>query len=268
MERFAFNLLKLEMKLITLNTWKGKAFDPLMDFFVRNRDSADIFCLQEILNTPADRTSQDGCRVNLFTEIARRLPEHRGFFHALYDNKLPSGEVDFPLSYGLAMFVKKDLQLLGCGDRFIYQNRNEFDATDPKNKARILQFAQVSCAEKNLTVFNFHGLPHPAHKEDSDKRLVQCEKILNFTAGIAGPKILCGDFNLRPDTKSIGLIEDGFRNLVKDYAIRTTWSNLDTKHGSYPVDYIFASPEIRVINCRALPEEVSDHLPLEVEFSW
>ncbi len=39
------------------------------------------------------------------------------------------------------------------------------------------------------------------------------------------PTILCGDFNLMPDTKSIEILETGMQNLVKNYNVTSTRSS-------------------------------------------
>jgi len=44
---------KEHMKIITLNTWGGRAGkELLLSFFEKYRDDADIFCLQEIWSAP------------------------------------------------------------------------------------------------------------------------------------------------------------------------------------------------------------------------
>ncbi len=40
------------MKIITLNIWGGKVFEPLMNFFKEHAEDTDIFCLQEVFNNP------------------------------------------------------------------------------------------------------------------------------------------------------------------------------------------------------------------------
>ncbi|MFA6270402.1 MAG: hypothetical protein WC657_04315 [Candidatus Paceibacterota bacterium] len=37
------------MKIISLNIWDARIFEPLMGFFEHNQD-IDIFCLQEVFN--------------------------------------------------------------------------------------------------------------------------------------------------------------------------------------------------------------------------
>src|SRR3989304_780654 len=44
-----------------------------------------------------------------------------------------------------------------------------------------------------------------------------------------GQKILCGDFNLNPDTKSLNILDRGMKNLIKEYKVKSTRSGLYKK---------------------------------------
>ncbi len=88
---------------------------------------------------------------------------------------------------------------------------------------------------------------------------------MKFVRSIEHRKILCGDFNLRPDTKSMSILERELKNLIKDYKITSTRSKLYTKEEKY-ADYILTSHDLKLINFKILDEVVSDHLPLLLEF--
>lgn len=85
-----------------------------------------------------------------------------------------------------------------------------------------------------------------------------------------GIKIVGGDFNLFPETKSIKMWEEiGYRNLIKEYGIKTTrneyaWRNYpNNKH--YFSDYVFVDPSVKVTNFDVPEMTISDHLPMIVE---
>lgn len=88
--------------------------------------------------------------------------------------------------------------------------------------------------------------------------------IRGFVDKTDNPKILCGDFNLNPDTESLSIIEKGMKNLIKDYSITSTRTSLYEKPGKF-ADYCFISPDIEVKDFKVLPEEVSDHAALYLE---
>lgn len=55
------------MKLVSLNVWAGRVFDPLMNFVSEHARDTDIFCFQEVFDTPTSRTIVDEhYRTNLF----------------------------------------------------------------------------------------------------------------------------------------------------------------------------------------------------------
>ena len=68
------------MKLITLNTWGGKIYQPLLEFISKNED-VDIFCFQEVFShtTPEVRPPKKEW-INIYKEICNTLAEFRGFF--------------------------------------------------------------------------------------------------------------------------------------------------------------------------------------------
>ncbi len=77
--------------------------------------------------------------------------------------------------------------------------------------------------------------------------------------------ILCGDFNLLPETESLQLFERaGLRNLIKEYGITSTRTSFYNKPVPY-ADYAFITNGVNLIDFKVLPEEVSDHAPLYIE---
>jgi endonuclease/exonuclease/phosphatase (EEP) superfamily protein YafD len=82
-----------------------------------------------------------------------------------------------------------------------------------------------------------------------------------------GPKIVAGDFNLNMNTKAISEFEKKFINLIKNSNFQTTRSKLYDSIAEMPfADYIFASPEIVITNFKVVDVEISDHLPILIEF--
>lgn len=106
----------------------------------------------------------------------------------------------------------------------------------------------------------------PESKEDTPERLEQSDNILKFLDSYKFGKILCGDFNLNPGTKSISMLEKGMVNLIKKYNIQNTRSNLHTRKDKL-ADYILVSRDVEVLDFKVMEDQVSDHLPLFLEFN-
>lgn len=252
------------MKIITLNTWGGRAGkEPLLDFFVRHKE-VDVFCLQEVWSAPyehldghlAGGRSMDHAQIMVYglQEIAAAMPEYTAYFHPHHlDN------------YGLLMLVKCDLAVREVGELFVHRHRGYIPEGDIGNHARNIQYATIERDGGALAVVNFHGLWNGNGKGDSDDRLAQSDAIINFLKTLDTPYVLCGDFNLLPETESLKKFEQfGARNLIKEYGITSTRTRFYDKAEQY-ADYVFVGPSVAVKDFHVLPDEVSDHAPLFLE---
>ncbi|MEK7541238.1 MAG: endonuclease/exonuclease/phosphatase family protein [Patescibacteria group bacterium] len=258
------------MKIIFLNTWGGRAYEPLMQFLCGQRSTTDFFCLQEVFDSPDHREVSWGGRADLLAGLRRALPEHEGYFSACLHDFDGDEYTDFPLAHGNAIFAKKDLPIASRGDLLItgggWPGRGDMHAYPHK-----LQYVRFERAGLRYALVNLHGMAYPGSKRDTPERLAQSRNIVDFLAGEEGEKILGGDFNLLPDTESIRMIERaGMRNLIAAYCITTTRSPFS--YGQYPesdrqyfADYAFVSPGIAVESFSVPQMEVSDHLPLVLE---
>ena len=97
----------------------------------------------------------------------------------------------------------------------------------------------------------------------------------NFFDDKNGPKIIGGDFNLMPDTISVKMFEKwGYRNLIREFGIKSTrnrisWEQFKDQPGfvkQYFADYAFITKEIKVDGFSVPDLEISDHLPLVLDF--
>lgn len=254
------------MRLITLNIWGGKIFEPLINFFKDQANNTDIFCLQEVFHTPTDKKDTHGARANVYDEIKQVLNGFQGFYALAQEGYDTDGAVDFPLSYGLAMFVKKSIPITVHGDVFVFRARNS-RKDDNTSIGRNLEYITLGNGEEATSIFNLHGLWSGDGKDDNRDRLEQSRKVKEFMATVESKKnILCGDFNLLPNTQSLLLLEAGMKNLVKDYGVTSTRSRFYTKPNKF-ADYILVSPEVKVNRFEVLPVTASDHLPLLLDFN-
>ncbi|CAF1522477.1 unnamed protein product [Didymodactylos carnosus] len=247
------------MKIITLNAWDGRGGTTALLNFFKNWQDVDIFCLQEIFNGGENDVDEVKSNVpekeyRLFTLITEALPTHQGFFR-------PSLK-DF---YGLAMFVKKNITIVEEGVYFVHQYQGYVPDDDIRCHARNIQYIKTEINGKQTAVMNFHGLWNGNGKTDTEDRIQQSTNILHITKNISENFVLCGDFNLLPDTKSIKMLEAvGLRNLIKEYGITSTRTSYYMKPDRY-ADYVFVTAGLEVTDFKALPEEVSDHAPLYTE---
>jgi endonuclease/exonuclease/phosphatase family metal-dependent hydrolase len=243
------------MKLISLNVWGGAIHEPLLKFLEENAD-VDFFLFQEMHHNATEKTNWNNRgNSNLFEDIKKILPNHVGYFAPAQDDE-----------YGLAGFISNKIELLEHGDIFIHRHKDAMSNMDGTLLGRNLQYFKVA-GEKPYTLMNFHGLWTGTGKQDTEERIIQSNRITEFAKSIHGEFVLAGDFNLMPDTESIRILERmGLRNLIKDYGITNTRTSYYKKTSDKFADYVFVTGDIRVQDFQIMPEEVSDHAAMYLEF--
>lgn len=254
------------MKLISLNTWGGKLLDPLLKLFGKYKEEVDFFCLQEIYESEEEKILGGGMKSNLFRIVSETLKDHQGFFTPTTIGYDMTGVKEPQLQFGQAIFYKKNIQIIQSSDFFVYRNGFDLVNNDNKTAAKKLQYITLKQNDSDFLISNLHGLWYPPKKFDSPERIEQSNTISTFLHNFPGKKIICGDFNLLPDTQSFKIIEKGMKNLIKDFNIPTTRNFYYKSHEKF-ADYILTSSEIKILQFNVLPEIVSDHQPLFLEFS-
>jgi len=242
------------MRLISLNLWRGKLLDPLIDFLKREAPATDIFCFQEMINSLSNASRE----IDIFSTIAKSLPGFQGFFEAAQDEG--NG-----IEMGLATFIKRTDAIDKEGDFFVYRTRNAMVDQDGKTLGKNVQFVQFPKNGKEYAVVNFHGLWTGDGREDTEDRIEQSKKLKGFLDALGGVKIICGDFNLTLNTQSMGILDKNMKNLIRDYGITSTRNHFFPYPDKF-CDYILVDKDLKVNDFRVLEDEVSDHLALLVDF--
>ena len=228
----------------------------MLNFFKEYAPKVDVFCLQEVFHDGKTKLEPfKGANMNLFNDAQKSLLDFKGYYHPTQTDE-----------EGLAIFVKNTIEIKEAGDIFVFRSKDAMENGDTKTLGRNLQYVSVEGKGKMYLVCNFHGLWNGINKLDSEDRLQQSEKIVKFLNGRNEEcKILCGDFNLLPDTESIKKFEDaGLRNLIREFGVTSTRTSFYTKPVKF-ADYVFISKDINLKEFKILPDEVSDHAPLLME---
>lgn len=250
---------KKELKIISLNTWGGIVKQELFKFFEDNKD-IDVFCLQEVYNGGKDYennhfNNSELKNYNLLSDIKNILNDFDFYFKPHVKDH-----------YGLSIFIKKDLEILDEGEHFVYKHKGYLSEENLGFHGKNIQYLKLKINNNIINILNFHGLWTGNGKDDTEDRINQSENIVNFLKTLEGEIVLCGDFNLNPDTESIKMIEaTGLKNLIKENNITTTRTSLYSKREVSPfADYTFVSKGVEVKSFEIMPDEVSDHAAMKL----
>jgi endonuclease/exonuclease/phosphatase family metal-dependent hydrolase len=253
------------MKIITLNTWGGRAGKKdVLSFFKKQKD-VDIFCLQEIWSAPHNHY-EGAMAGGVAIDHSKIMTEGKQEISALLSDHVPYFRPHFGDNYGLLILVRKNLKVIDEGEFFVYKEKGYVDKNDIGDHARNIQYLTINSNGQPITIINFHGLWTGKGKGDTPNRIEQSKKIAQFIQNLKGECILCGDFNLLPQTESIRILESlGLRNLVVENGVTSTRTHFYSKTLDKFADYIFVSKGLEVKNFKVIPDVVSDHTPLMVE---
>lgn len=223
------------MRIIFLNTWNGRV-KGIGEFITSECPKTDIFCFQEAYQ-----------EMKLMAKAL--LPKYKCLFgYKQIDND------DFPQ----ATCIKDGLQIV------------KWTKLLKKGGLGLEIFTQISHKSNRVNLCNFHGRSQPGDKLDTPERLEQSRQILEYFDDLTGVKIIGGDFNLFPETKSIKMFEQkGYRNLIKEFNVPTTRNRLIwdkyPKNKQFYSDYVFVSLDVKVREFSVPNIEISDHLPMILE---
>jgi len=258
------------MKLVNLNIWGGQKHKELLEFVKKMNGKIDIICLQEVFKSSTDIFS-NGSKTNIYFDLEKILKDYKVFFAPTFTNYDLKTKVNFDLKFGEATFVKKSVDVISDGTIFTYKNFDEKkiffhdDFGEYWDLPRNFHYIIVRNNGKEFLIVNIHGFWKPGEKGDTKESLEQSDKIINFLKSFNVPKIICGDLNLSPKTKSIKELEKNMVNLITKYKISNTRSKFYTRNEKF-ADYIFVSPDVKVQDFKVLYKHVSDHLPLYLNF--
>lgn len=262
------------MKLISLNVGIKLDNSTKVWEFIANQ-KPDIVAFQEIMRH-FDDSVLDMYKSKYAIEkiIGKALPLPYSFFGPVYisDHYQKNGIIsrDFWGLVEQGNEVMAKFPIIEATDEFFYKSYGYFtDTTNfaTEDHARAVTIVELEVNGKRLQILNLHGA-YSKDKKDSERSIAQCTYVLNAAKRKDIPTIIVGDFNLFPDTKSIGILDKEFRNLIQEYKITSTRPDFKDEHdvGRNVVDYIFVNGKIKVNGFDVAHTDISDHLPLLLDF--
>ncbi len=264
------------MKVIYLNTWAARKLENYIHFLEKHKINTDIFCFQEVCDMNEEKYSPTGGALHQRTITKDVLSEFADFYAVRqYDWNDPEDFGGY-LPWGNDIFVHKNTPVFEYREKFVIGYQNSASNLETVYKVGglpvVLQAVKITYNNKKLWVLNIHGYHAGAGigKHDTPERVTQSREIIEYIESLEGEIILGGDFNLAPDTESVGILEDfGLRNLIKEYNIQSTRTSLypEEKRKKWPhANYVFVSKGIHVQSFKVDTDSLaSDHAPMFLE---
>ncbi|MDQ6986077.1 MAG: endonuclease/exonuclease/phosphatase family protein [Candidatus Dojkabacteria bacterium] len=256
------------MKLLSLNAaYFINNNDKVIDF-IKTQD-ADIVCLQEVSRHIDESVKYEYKLKSQLDNVISDNYQYKFYSPCVVSNnfqKVDEFYVDFGgfTEFGTYILSKNKIKY---GEAVIQNGSVEYvaDWSNWPNPdfARPIQTVKLDIDGQEIIVINLHGLWSKS-KQGSLMTNEQSKGILRLIEKYNLPTIVCGDFNLFPNTESIRLLDAKLKNLCNEYKINTTRpsDNLHSSKDRNVVDYIFTSKEIKVNHFEVVDSNISDHLPL------
>lgn len=242
------------MKLLQLNVWGGRLERPLIKLI---KDcNPDILCLQEAIDIKGGKSAMFAAT----EEIQASIGAEHIFFSPVFSLGYMKRKADFGNCI-ISKFPIIDQHMMFTGKEYIA----DFDWLEHDPNMRNFQHATIKAKNgKPVHVLNHHGHHIDQHKNGDTETMRQCKLIADYINRLSGPVILAGDFNLAPDSESLGQINERLINLSAKAGLDTTRTSLT--HKMEVCDYIFVNDKIRVDRFEVLDEVASDHKALVLNF--
>jgi endonuclease/exonuclease/phosphatase family metal-dependent hydrolase len=262
------------MKIISLNIGiKLNNVKKIISFL--DRENADIICLQEV-SRALDKNvkKQFHAKQDLDSPLVKKYPYR--FFGKLWKsrgfNATGKVELDFRGLIEQGNYILSKYPFSFTHNKFYYKEYKEiidWSKWFDEDHGRAFQHAIVDISNnKQIQLINLHGIW--TDDKLGDKRTVeQIKIILKEIKKIIGlPTIIIGDINLLPESESIQLLNKHFTNLIDKYNIMSTRPQLmkGFDKGELVVDYAFVNGLIDIKKFEVPNIDISDHLPLVLEF--
>lgn len=265
------------MRILSLNVALFETNSDLLFKFL-SKQNLDILCLQEVSDKVDSSADPDYISKSVIDQATQNLKY--SFFsqnlilkncHLINFHQKANFDFEFGGFLKAGNYLKSKYKILKRSNVFVKKHieREIIDWENwPNNQSKAVQIVDLQLPNaKRLRVLNYHGI-WTKEKIGTEETLKACRTILALAKKVNYPTIIVGDFNLFPATLSMQIFYKDFVSLVDKYNISTTrpTSNELSHLKRNVVDYILVSRDVKVNSFAVLDSDVSDHLPLLLDF--
>lgn len=281
---FSFSLSTM-LKLIQLNCFQFTYFDELLKFLKEQK--ADIINLQEVTTDPISSFNNG----RYLEQLAKEL-EMQVVYSPFTAKESEDGKLDW---FGNAILTK--LEIIDHGVHWMHDGQNKAGIITAQQNQKLKQAIKINRnlaypivynQPKNLIwtllsdkgkVFRNVTTHFTATQKCTEtlQMIQEAQSIINFVYNLKDvPTIFTGDLNIHQQAGCIEMLKSKF-NLVNQGSINTLtpeihqifepkYQQLDpTLKNGLSVDYVFQN-DIKIINYQIPNVQISDHLPIIIEF--
>lgn len=239
----------MKITVLQWNIWIHEKADNVLEQL--QEIDADILCLQELTQDSEFNPGRD-----LPAEIAQLG------YESFYQQTLAKPT----FRQGNGIFSKFPI----TASRHVHVQKTSSGKDNYSNEDRLYLEAKLNINDHRLTVGTTHlsyspGFTFSPAKEQEADKLVKAVKANDASF------ILTGDLNALPDSTTIAKLEKVLTPAGPDYT-KPTWTtkpfeykDFVAKDLNWRLDYVFTTPDIKVLYSKILKTDYSDHLPILVK---
>lgn len=243
------------LRLATWNTHHGEGPDGRLDLERVARTlldiDADVVALQEVDVEYGDRSDW----VDQAAWYRRRLGVHVAY----------GANIEATTAYGR---VRRYGTAILSRHRLREPHNVSLSRVAPELEPRGLLRAEITVAGMTLGIFNTHlQSHHPPVDLANQDRLEQAREIHDMLSEYRHPFLLAGDFNAEPQATELEKLRTDYTDAWEIAGSGTGYTRRYRTPGRTDrrIDYVFASPDLRVRRAELVESDASDHVPLVVE---
>lgn len=125
---------------------------------------------------------------------------------------------------------------------------------------------EVTIEDRKLTLFPAHlSLPYPLNGRDAQTG--EIDEVIKTIAGIAGPRILTGDFNASPWATTMGKPQTQL-NMTLLTGGDGSWPTFLPRAMGIPIDHVLATQELALLSRKLFTVSGSDHRAVLAEIAF
>lgn len=233
------------------------------------QEDPDIVCIQELL-AGLDRNVYRECRKKRILDTELDVVYRFKFFSPNYETypyifngrKVDNGGLTQQGNYLLSKCKFISAEQIFYHRNYKQMREDDWYVIEKEWMPCSIQVVDLDTPRGMLRIINNHGLWTDGRMGD-ERTQHEIEVILKHVKSVDYPVIIAGDFNLLPESESFKILSSGIKELVTSNKTQFT---AEMSGNKYVMDYIFMNGITKVKDFRVLDTDVSDHLPIIVEF--